>query len=744
MASSGINLFTSTTSRITGLSSGMDTDQIISDLMKTERLPLDKLTQQKQLAEWRTDAYRNIASLLQTFQTDFFDILKPASNMRSESIYQKFTSKSSDESVVKATGGESLSVFSHKIVVDRIATAAKVKASGTATKPLSGNTVGTFEINSLNNSFTLSFNGVNKVITLPEGTYTNAADIIGNGSDGKLKQLVSQAFSGVSVSADADGKIVFTSANNSDTITLSTNLIQDNFLEDLKIQLNAPISFPLNIVSGRKLNISFTDNGESNSGFIEWTSAKSYNNIDELVTDIQTKIDNKFGAGKITVGRSSGKLTFEGGQRIESIALSNSYKNTEVLSRLGFTSGDSNKLALSDTLEKVSKKLKSIDGLDPLTFAPDGSLKLTINGKVITASKNDTFSNLLTKINNSEAGVTVTYSQYSDEFAITSKGTGEANITLNDNGSNFFANAKLTVFENGVDASFTIDGEAGTRATNTFTIDGVNYTLLKAAPGVENTVELTRDVDATFNSIKSFVDKYNELLDKINTAISEKYDRDYQPLTSEQKSEMSEEDIKKWEEKAKTGLLKNDSILNKIVFDMRRALSDSIQGVSGGLTSLGITTGTYEEKGKLEIDEAKLKEAIKNSPDQVMQIFAQESTTDYSRDATADAKSTRYKENGIINRIYDILQDNITTRRDINGYKGILLQKAGIVGDASEFNNFFYNEIQDYNKRISDLTDKLIDKENNYYKKFAAMEAALSKMNSQSSWLASQFSGSGS
>ncbi len=742
MATSSINLFTNTTSRITGLSSGMDTDQIISDLMKAERVPLDKLMQSKQLAEWKTDAYRSIASLLQGFQTDFFDILKPASNMRSESIYQKFTSKSSDESVVKATGGESLSVYNHKIIVDRIATAAKVNASDTATKPLSGNAVGTFDIDSLNNSFTLTYNGISKVITLPQGNYTSASDIIGNGSDGKLKQLVGQAFSGVSVSADADGKIVFSSANESDVITLSSNLLPDNFLEDLKIQSNTPVTFPLNIQSGRKLNITFTEAGTRKSGNIEWTSAKVYNDIDELAADIQAKIDAKFGTGKISVGKSGGKLTFGGGQNVEEISLSNSYKNTEVLSRLGFTSGDSNKLSLSDTLERASKKLTAVDGFGPLTFDADGNLKLTINGEEIIASKSDTLGDLLTKINNSKAGVTISYSQYSDKFTLTSKNTGEASISLNDNGSNFFANAKLTSFENGQDASFKIDNIAGTRASNTFSVDGVTYTLIKADPGVEKTVELTRDVDATFNSIKDFVDKYNELMGKINSELAEKYDRDYQPLTDSQKKEMSEDDIKKWEEKAKTGLLKNDSILSKLAFDIRRTLSDSIQGVSGGLSSIGITTGTYDEMGKLNINEDKLKDAIRNNPDQVMHIFSQESTTEYSRDASADDRSTRYKESGIINRIYDILQDNISTKRDINGDKGILLQKAGIVGDASETDNFYYDEIQDYNKRISDLTERLTEKENNYYKRFAAMEAALSRMNTQSSWLASQFSNS--
>jgi flagellar hook-associated protein 2 len=117
-----------------------------------------------------------------------------------------------------------------------------------------------------------------------------------------------------------------------------------------------------------------------------------------------------------------------------------------------------------------------------------------------------------------------------------------------------------------------------------------------------------------------------------------------------------------------------------------------------------------------------------------MNLFSQESDTAYSPDLSSADKAKRYSENGLINRLYDSIQDNIRTQRDANGYKGPLLEKAGMVGDASEFSNYYYKEIEDYNDKIDTMKDKLADIEDRYYAKYSALETAISKMNSQSSF----------
>jgi len=295
----------------------------------------------------------------------------------------------------------------------------------------------------------------------------------------------------------------------------------------------------------------------------------------------------------------------------------------------------------------------------------------------------------------------------------------------------------------GEDAIVELDGETLIRSSNTFSVAGVNYTLLKETEGTsQENITLTLDVDKIYENIKTFVESYNELLGSVNTKLSETYDRDYPPLTDEQKEAMEEKQIEQWEKAAKTGLLRNDSTLEVLATNMRRAMYDSIEGVSSSLAAIGISSGSYTDKGKLYIDETKLKEAIKNDPDSVVSLFSQESETHPGttavRKLSSSERTVRYNESGITYKLFDIIEDNISIITDSGGNKGALLVKAGTVGDTSEFTNALYKQIQDYNKQISTLLDSLSDKEDGYYRQYSALEKALSSMNSQSDWLASQ------
>jgi flagellar hook-associated protein 2 len=239
--------------------------------------------------------------------------------------------------------------------------------------------------------------------------------------------------------------------------------------------------------------------------------------------------------------------------------------------------------------------------------------------------------------------------------------------------------------------------------------------------------------------IKGFVTKYNEVLDKINAKLSEKRDYDFEPLTDSQKAAMTEEEIKQWEEKAKAGILANDGLLRDIVSGLRNAVMQAVDGNGLLLSSIGIKSASWLDKGKLYIDEDKLTKALTENPDQVFDLFTKQSNVLYSTAATdSSARSERFNESGLIQRISDVIQDNIRT----NTYRerrGALLEKAGITGDRSQFNNLLYNQISDYDRRIDRLNDALFAKENSYYLQFAQLEALINNMNTQSAWLAQQF-----
>ncbi|NLY19119.1 MAG: flagellar filament capping protein FliD, partial [Clostridiaceae bacterium] len=275
-----------------------------------------------------------------------------------------------------------------------------------------------------------------------------------------------------------------------------------------------------------------------------------------------------------------------------------------------------------------------------------------------------------------------------------------------------------------------------------FTLNGIEYTLKKVhtAENPDDTIKITQNVDSVFDSIKLFVDEYNKLVDKFTEAISEKYDRNFPPLSKDQKEALTEKEIEKWEDKAKTGILRNDPILSKILSDMRMALVDTVEGTGINLSSIGISSRSYLDRGRLTIDEDRLKEAIRQKLDEVKNLFINQSETvpEYTRELTASERSARYKEQGLLFRISDIVEDYISTIRDKDGRKGILLEKAGIEGELSEFENSLAKSIRSYDVKINEFMVKLAQKEEKYYRQFAELEKFMNRMNSQMDWLVSQ------
>jgi len=467
---------------------------------------------------------------------------------------------------------------------------------------------------------------------------------------------------------------------------------------------------------------------------------------------LQTAMNTAFGTGKVTVsydgGTSpNGHLTFSTSGGATKFTLNSTSATDTGLAMLGFSDGSANRISLGSSLESLSSKLGA-----GMTFDGD-NVKFSINGKSFSFSKSTSLSSVMSTVNgDATANVRMSYDETSDRFTIKSRQLGAGdNLTLTESTSSFFAalgiNKASPVTTQGQDAIVTIDGTELVRNSNSFSVNGINYTLNKVhdATATGETITVSQDVDAAVSKLKGFVEKYNALLDSLNGKVGEKYDRNYMPLTDAQREAMSVDDIAAWEKKAKTGLLANDGIVGKIARDMRKAMTDIVSDAGLTLRDIGISSSSYEDKGKLTIDESKLRNALQNKPEQVSKLLngASGSVGSYTRTLTAPERSTRYAESGVLQRLSDIIDDNISTMRDVDGNKGFLLEKAGIKGDLSFSDNTIYDELKTYDKKIATLLDRLTDKETSYYKRFSALESALQKMNQQSSWLMSQLGSSG-
>jgi len=636
--------------RISGISSGLDVDGIVQQLMRIEQMKVDKARQSKTLLEWKRDDYRSVINAIRAFKDEYFDVLKPEKNMRSASSLSalKTTYNGADtSSYFTATAGNGAIQGTFWISNIQLAKSAKAASAN----PVTGNMVGSaidFENTVIsaennNNKISVSFNGVTKEITIDDG------------------------------------------------------------LSD----------------------------------------------IGSLVSNLNEKLESAFGAGKITVGSEGGSITFSTAPT--NVLNIGSVADNGGLEAIGYLNANkSNKLSFSSKLSDIAgffslSDLESADG-----DGDEYDIEFVINGKEFQFKSSQTLNEVISTVNgDAEAGVKMSYDQLNDKIVVQSKTMGAVSrIQIEDvsgNGNLMEVLGLAGVDAAGTDATITYyDGSVEqeiTRASNDFVINGIAFSLKKeysAAVGDPIEVKLEGDPTKALELVKGFIAKYNELLDKINGELNEKVYKDFPPLTEEQRAEMSDKEIELWEEKAKSGMLNSDDILSSFLNDMRNMLYKEVDGVSAKLYSIGITTGTWEQRGKLVINETKLKEAIINSPDEVIKLFTQESDIRYSPDMSAEERAARNRENGIANRLYDVIQDYTRTSRNNEGKKGILLEKAGIIGDVTENGSLLSKEIQAKDQIINTLLDKLLDKENQYYRKFTAMESALNQMNSQIMWLSQQ------
>ncbi|MCQ4088817.1 flagellar filament capping protein FliD [Saccharibacillus sp. JS10] len=379
---------------------------------------------------------------------------------------------------------------------------------------------------------------------------------------------------------------------------------------------------------------------------------------------------------------------------------------------------------------------------DPLlSTVAGGALSLTINGETITADSTAKVSDFVKQINaNTKAGVTAVYDSTSGKMSLTNKTSGSTAVDVSgtlagSSGFNFKA-----VAGSGQNSIIEVNGLEISNAKNQVEVNGVTLTLnaVTQAGDAATTITVTKDTDKVVKAVQDFVTAYNDVLSSVNSKIGEERYKKYTPLTSEQRKEMSDDEAKLWDDKAKSGMLKNESILQRTVSDMRSAF---IQGVDIGrtevvggvtkskpltMTELGITTGTYDTKGKISVDVDKLKAALNDNPDIVNQFFGQ----NYSK---ATLNNNYAAEDGILAKM----------RKISTGSLASLAEKAGTSKVSSDLTSTFLatslmgQRLTSIDREITGWNSRLNRIETNYYKQFTAMETAMNKYNTTMSSLSS-------
>lgn len=237
------------------------------------------------------------------------------------------------------------------------------------------------------------------------------------------------------------------------------------------------------------------------------------------------------------------------------------------------------------------------------------------------------------------------------------------------------------------------------------------------------------DSEKITKAVADMIKEYNEMLELVNKEVSTKPNRDYYPLTSDQKEGLSEEDLKSWNEKAKEGILFNDSNLVSLA-DSMRFIFDSGSMDKRNMEAFGISTSTnYGENGKLVFDETKFKAALESDPEGVQELFTRKSKKEY--DANGNERYT--DKGGLMERLNQITEKFASTT---GATKGILIENAGSVyAPTSVLDNSLQKQLDDLDDLIERLNKKLTTETDRYIRQFTQLETMISQMNNQSSWL---------
>ena len=321
------------------------------------------------------------------------------------------------------------------------------------------------------------------------------------------------------------------------------------------------------------------------------------------------------------------------------------------------------------------------------------------------------------------AAMDSTSSEYTTALADFVKKVQDSQSILNQSSTLTNTGAKKI---DGCDSEIKLNGITYTSSLNTYSINGLSITAMQATgDGDTNAITVTTatDTQAIYDKIKSFLTQYNSLINEMTSLYNADTAKGYEPLTDDEKSEMSDSEVEKWEEKIKSSLLRRDDSLESVMNLMTNAMSQpvTIEGKkyylsSFGIKTLGFLNAPENQQNEYHIDgdeddtatsgnEDKLMAMINSDPDTVVSFMQQLTTNLY------DAIGTKMKSS-TLSSIYKVYNDKEM---------------------ASEYS--------DYTTTIKKWEQKLQDQEDAYYKKFSAMETALSKLQSQTSSLSNLFGG---
>lgn len=745
--------------RVGGLASGMDIDALVEKLMKAERMPLDKTFQKKQTYEWQRDAYRGVNTKLKTFDTFLFDKMIMSGKMNQKSATSSNSELVSVTAKSNASGHISIGGVS-QLATSSLAVGQQTSAKGNTRLSDLGISDTSIELKAIGADGKLAAEAtkidfdpnVETVDDLMKKINDSGAGVTAIFESGKLS--ISAKHTGSEKSGA--GEIVATSGTAVfDALGFAGT--------DGKLASNGKNAlFEINGIQTERSTNTFTISG------YEMTLKKTFNEGDVAVKQKETALQEKANATANVADKEAAVSAAQLKEQAAAVAFATAYEQTfpplsvaqENIYQQIRSKADLSKLTnekINDLSTKTVEELKLDDAFknfsdEELTLLKDNSTEInTLQQRAASELQYEVNKELLANDNAVDFLKNLgdkTPQGIADAIASLAEDNSAKQLLQNASTDDLlaFANKSATELDQlATTAKLNLQHQdektnletanQGLAAANerlqtaTVALQQAEEMVANVGGGTTNkvasvTMQASSDTKAAKEQIMEFVEKYNEMIESFNDQVKENKYRDFAPLTEEQRKDMSENEQKLWDEKAKSGLLRNDAILRDGMSKMRMTFAAPVGGLGDkmidSLAEIGITTSKDYKTGKLVIDDKKLDAALEKDPDQVYKLFSQsgEVKKDENGNITEDSR-------GIALRLRDAMKE-MTIKIE---------KKAGREGSV---NNTFEigKRLVDTENRFSKLQEKMKDVEQRYWKQFTAMEKAIQRANEQAGMFA--------
>lgn len=664
--------------RITGMNSGLDTESIITELVKAQKTKTENVKKAQTKLLWKQDAWKDLNSKIYKLFNGTI------SNLRYETSYSKKTTDISNSSIASIVTGTEAMNATQSLQVNELATSGYMtgaQISGDVTK--------------------------SSKLGITEGS-----------------------------------TITVTTAGKSKDITITSDMTMSTFVTELQ-KAGVEASFDEN---NKRLHIAAKDSGVENDFTITASNSNGTNALSKLgilLYDDDTKAEYEKIAN-MTADEKQAAIDADVATRLASYIskrtslLETQQKQQEAIdtSKTNFTDkyGEDIDTALAnkaDLQTEIDDLKASIEAAGDAADEADKTRLTELQEKMAAIEKYEGQVSALDTTNQSLADVEQ-YLDLSDLSNITASAALTAEVEASwdakiataqgiVNGGSLATSAAHKT--EGKDAKITLNGVVYEGSSNTFEINGLTITALQKSDE-EVTLSTRQDTDGIYDMIKNFFKEYNTLINEMDSLYNADSAGDYEPLTDDEKSELSDSEVEKWETKIKDSILRRDSNLSTVASAMKNIMLQgaSVNGKQMYLSDFGIETLGYfsseeNERNAYHINgdaddsavsskENSLKAMIASDPDTVVSFFSQ-----------------------LTQNLYTELN---TQSKSVEG-----IRSFGSFYDDKKMKE----DYADYTEKIQKQEDKLSALEERWYSKFSAMETALAKLQSNQSAISGLFGG---